>query len=72
MLVGALVLINGALGVVASMSNSHNLFIIHLVLSVLSFLSSIALAITAYLLHFEPIGKLSSFANRNQHTNCRH
>ena len=55
---GAFVVINSIVGVAASMRNSQNLFIAHLVMSVLCILAAAALGATEYLFNFEPIGAL--------------
>ena len=56
MLAGICVIVNALIGCVASMRNSQNLFIVHLVVSVLVMFASIGCGLMAWYLNLEPIG----------------
>ncbi len=54
---GSFVILNSVIGIIASMRNSQNFFIAHLVLSVLVVLMLVGCALMAWFLNLEPIGK---------------
>jgi hypothetical protein len=57
---GSFVVLNSVIGIIASMRNSQNFFIAHLVLSVLVVLMLVACALMAWFLNLEPIGKCTT------------